>query len=296
MSVFAAPPPMTDPLPPTQIPAPSDEPFITIQAGAKPFWNLKELWADREVLRSMVWRDIAVRYKETVIGFLWVVLQPIMMMVILSTFFRHLSAGTDTRVPIHVRVLSSLLIWDFIAMSIERAGTSLLYNSHVVSKVYFCRLILPLTPIGASGFDFFIKFGLLAVLMAWYGLWPTTAVLALPLVMACTLLFTMSLCIWLAALTAFYKDVALTIPFALRALFFLSPVFYQAQQVVSPRYADYYHLNPFAALIESFNYLLLGTDCLPIAGLAMTLVVSLVLLAAGTTFFRHVETSIVDVL
>lgn len=271
-------------------------PLITIQAGAKAYWNLGEIWRDREILRGMVWRDIAVRYKETVIGFLWVVLQPLLMMFILSMFASQLGRGTTTGIPVHLRVFASLLMWDFVSMSVERAGVSLMTNAAVISKLYFCRLILPLTPIGACTFDLVIKLGILAVMMAIEGIVPSLRVLLVPLVLVCAILFTASVSIWLAALTAFYKDIALTIPFLLRALFFLSPVFYEASQLITPEYQDLYHLNPIAALIESFNYLVLGTDVFPVVGILTTLLTSIILLITGVFFFRCVETSIVDVL
>ena len=146
---------------------------MTIQAGSPAYWNLKELWGDREILRSMVWRDISVRYKETVVGFLWVVIQPFMMMLILSIFFRHLGGSAPQTVPVHVRIFSALLIWDFISMSLERASVSLLHNASIISKLYFCRLVLPLTPVGACGFDFLVKSVLLSLLMVFHGVAPT---------------------------------------------------------------------------------------------------------------------------
>ena len=276
--------------------SPSSAPLMTIQAGSPAYWNLKELWADREILRTMVWRDVAVRYKETVVGFLWVVIQPFLMMVILSVFFRHLGGSTSPAVPIHVRIFSSLLIWDFISMSFERASISLLQNAMIISKLYFCRLILPLTPVGACGFDFLVKLALLSLLMAVHGVAPTVYAIFIPLILGCTLLFTVSICIWLSALTAFYKDIALTVPFVLRILFFMSPIFYEASQVFSSNSQFFYHLNPIAALIESFNFVLLGTDTFPVFGLLTTVVGSVILFVTGTSFFRHVETSIVDVI
>lgn len=272
------------------------KPQTTIQADAAAFWNLAELWTDREVLLGMVWRDVSVRYKETVIGFLWVVLQPILMMLILSTFFRHLGGPSVSDVPVHVRIFASLLIWDFLTMSVERAAVSLITNAGVITKLYFCRLVLPLTPIGASAFDLCIKLLLLIALMATHGIVPSMNVVFIPVVLLCALLFATSLCIWLSALTAFYKDIALTIPFVLRVSFFLSPIFYEATQLVPVEYQSWYHLNPATALIESFNHLLLGTDVFPTGGLICAFSLSLVMLVTGLSFFRYVETSIVDVL
>lgn len=272
------------------------KPLVSIQANAPAFWNLAELWTDREILLGMIWRDISVRYKETVIGFIWVVLQPILMMLILSTFFQQMGGTSLSRVPAHVRIFASLLVWDFIAMGVERAAVSLVMNAGVISKLYFCRLVLPLTPVGASAFDLGIKFVLLALMMAIYGLVPPLQAVFVPVVLVCMLMFTVSVCIWLAALTAFYKDVSLTIPFVLRVLFFLSPIFYEAKQLVPERYQMWYHLNPVTALIESFNFLLLGTDVFPTGGLVFAMVLSLVLFVTGLSFFRYVETSIVDVL
>jgi lipopolysaccharide transport system permease protein len=277
-------------------PSVESKPYVTIQANAPAFWNLAELWTDREILLGMVWRDIAVRYKETVIGFLWVVLQPVLMMLILSVFFQQMGGTSVSGVPVHVRIFASLLIWDFISMGAERAAVSLVMNAGVISKLYFCRLILPLTPIGASAFDLCIKFVLLMLLMAITGTMPSVLAVFVPVVLLCALMFTMSVCIWLAALTAFYKDVALAIPFLLRILFFLSPIFYEAKQLVPVQYQTLYHLNPITALVESFNFLLLGTDVFPAAGLAFSMVLSLVMLVTGLSFFRYVETSIVDVL
>jgi len=276
--------------------SPGPKPHVTIQAGAPAFWNLAELWTDREILLGMVWRDVSVRYKETVIGFLWVILQPILMMLILSTFFRQLGGPSVSDVPVHVRIFASLLVWDFIASSVERAAVSLIASAGVISKLYFCRLVLPLTPVGASAFDLCIKFLLLVILMALHGIAPSVNVVFIPAVLLCTLVFTMSLCIWLAALTAFYKDVALAIPFILRVSFFLSPIFYEAAQLVPVKYQTWYHLNPVTALIESINFFLLGTDVFPAGGLIFAIVLSLVMLVTGLSFFRYVETSIVDVL
>ncbi len=165
--------------------------------------------------------------------------------------------------PVHVRIFASLLVWDFIASSVERAAVSLIAARRRDLEALLLPTRAPADASRSDAFDLCIKFLLLVILMTLHGIAPSVNVVFIPAVLLCTLVFTMSLCIWLAALTAFYKDVALAIPFILRVSFFLSPIFYEAAQLVPVKYQTWYHLNPVTALIESFNFFLLGTDVFP---------------------------------
>ncbi|UUO04585.1 ABC transporter permease [Blastopirellula sp. J2-11] len=274
------------------------EPTLVITSdGSGNRLNLWELWRYRHVLRHMVLRDLSVRYKETVVGVLWAILQPLGMMVIFTLVFgrrgQELHSGD---IPYPVSVFLALSIWQFVSVSISRGADSIISNASIISKIYFCRLVLPLTPIVVNLVDFTIRIGLLAILMLIFGVVPSINVLLAPLLVVIMILVTTSITFWLSALTAVYRDVQQVVPFIVQAWFFLSPVFYDPVDVIPKDWLWLYYLNPIAGLISGFRWVVFGDGSAPWTALAITTISSTLLFFSGTYVFRRVERNVVDIL
>jgi lipopolysaccharide transport system permease protein len=257
--------------------------------------DLASVWEFRELVYFFVWRDFKVRYKQTVIGVAWAVLQPLLTMAIFTVIFGFFAKMPSDGVPYPIFAFTALLPWTYFAQAISRSGTSLVGDSNLIKKVYFPRLIIPVASVVAPLVDFFVSFFVLLAMMIWYGISPTWGVVTLPLflVLACATALGVSL--WLAPLNAKYRDVGHTIPFLVQLWMYASPVVYSVN-IVPEKWRLLYGLNPVAGVIEGFRWALLGTERPAFHVIGISTIVIVVLLASGIVFFKRMERTFADTL
>ena len=255
---------------------------------------VSELWAFRELLYFFVWRDVKVRYKQTALGAGWAIIQPLMTMVVFTIFFGHLAKVPSDGMPYPVFSLMALVPWTYFSAALSGCSMSLSGYQHIISKVYFPRLVVPLAAVIAPLVDFAIAFVLLLGLMAWYRIVPTASILWLPALMLLAVGTATSVGIWLAALSVRYRDVRYVVPFALQLWMFATPVAYPAS-LVPPRWRTLYFLNPMAGVIEGFRWALAG-GAAPGALTLVSAAVVAVLIIGGSVYFRRVEGTFADVI
>src|SRR5215467_1541429 len=241
---------------------PSTNPTATILIEPPRRWerlDLRECWIYRELLYFLAWRDVMVRYKQTVIGAAWAILQPFLTMVVFSILFGVLLSVPSEGVPYPVFSYAALLPWNFFAGAVTRSGNSLIADANLISKVYFPRLILPLSAVMSLVLDFAIAFIILLIMMFYYGIVPGVAVLTLPLFLVLALMTALACGIWLSAVNIKYRDVAYVIPFLTQFWLFVTPVAYPSTIIPEP-WRVFYGLNPMAGVVEGFRWALLGQE------------------------------------
>jgi lipopolysaccharide transport system permease protein len=293
--------PQEELLPPANTNAPEvpdDLPVTIIER--KPGWrlvDLGELWRYRELLFFLTWRDVKVRYKQTVLGAAWAVLQPFATMVVFSLFFGHV-AGANTGDVRHypLFVFAGLLPWFFFSNAVTSAGQSVVGNQNLVTKIYFPRLLIPLGAVGAGLVDFAIAFVMLLAMMVFYGVMPGWGVLLLPLLALLLLVAALGVGALLSALTVAYRDFRHIVPFMVQLWMFATPAIYMnADAVVGPRWRPLLPLNPAYGLIANFRTALIGGE-FDWYALAVSGTVSAVLLGLGCFYFRRVERNFADII
>lgn len=257
--------------------------------------DLRELWQSRELLGFMAWRDISVRYKQTVIGVLWAFIRPFLTMVVFTVVFGHLAHLPSEKVPYAVLIFTALLPWQFFATAFGEAASSVVGNGHMITKIYFPRLILPLASVAVGVVDFAVSFLFLIVIMAGYRTTPSPRIVLLPLFILLCGIFTIGLSLCFAALYVKYRDVRHFIPFLTQLGLYVSPVAFSSA-IIPARWRLLYSLNPMVAVIDGFRWSILGTTTLYIPGLIASIVVSLLLLAGGLVYFKQTERVFADVI
>ncbi len=256
--------------------------------------NLRELWEHRELLYFLVWRDIKVRYKQTVIGIGWAIIQPLFAMVVFSIFFGKLAKIPSEGVPYPAFTLAALVPWGYFSGALSGAANSLVENQRMVTKVYFPRLILPISAVLSGLVDFFISFVVLVGILIFYDVRPTLGLLTVPLFLTLAVATALGVGLWLAALNAIYRDVRYTLPFLIQLWLFATPVAY-ASSLVPSGWRTLYGLNPMVGVIEGFRWALF--EQIPASG-SLLLVSGLVVilnLFFGLYFFRRMERTFADV-
>jgi homopolymeric O-antigen transport system permease protein len=255
--------------------------------------GLRDLWTYRELLYFLAWRDIKVRYKQTVIGALWAILQPVLTMIVFSLIFGRAAGLSSDGYPYPIFVFTALLPWQLFSTAATQSSASIVTNQQLVTKVYFPRLIIPVASTLAPIVDFFMSFVVLIALMAYYHIVPTIWVITLPLFLGLALATALGTGLWLTALNARYRDVQYTIPLLMQLWFFLTPVVYSTT-ILPGRFEFLYGLNPMVGVVQGFRWALLGSaphvGALTILGFAMTLV----LLVTGAAYFRRTERVFAD--
>jgi lipopolysaccharide transport system permease protein len=273
--------------------AASDVTLIRPSRGWVPL-RLAELWASRELLYFLVWRTVKARYKQTVLGAGWAIIQPVMTMAAFSLFFGKLARVPSEGVPYPIFAFTALVPWTFFANSLSLASNSLVEQERLLTRVYFPRLLLPLAAVTAGLVDFAIAFGVLTALMAYYGAVPGLAVLAAPLFVLLAITAALGAGLWLSALNVQYRDVRYVTPFLVQFWLFVTPVAYPGS-LVPGRWQALYGLNPMAGVIEGFRCALLGLPQPPLALLAASAGTAVFLLISGLYYFRRMERSFADV-
>ena len=256
--------------------------------------NLRELWDFRELLFFLAWRDIKVRYRQTVLGIAWAIIQPLTAMVIFSIVFGQLAKLPSDGIPYPIFTYVALLPWNFFAGSLSRGTTSLVSNAGLISKVYFPRAIIPLSAMLSALVDFFFSFLILIGMMIWYGIVPTWRLLMLPLLLLLALATALGFGLWFSALNVRYRDVNYIIPFLIQIWMYVSPVAYSSS-LVPEQWQGVYALNPMVGVIEGFRWALLGTAWQYSGFVLLSVLVVLVALVSGMIYFHRMEETFADV-
>jgi lipopolysaccharide transport system permease protein len=258
--------------------------------------DLRELWAYRELLYFFVWREVKVRYKQTAIGIVWVLLQPLLTMLIFTLVFNYfLSIQPTGDVPYPVFILVAIIHWKYFSDAITRAGTSLVGNAQLVSKVYFPRLIMPLAAVVTPLVDFALAFLVLLVMMPLFGVWPDARIVFIIPLLAYAVLTALAVSLWLSALNVRYRDVNYVIPFLVQIWMYLTPVMYPIE-LVPERLRPLYSINPMVGVVEGARWSLLGTERVETLAIAIGLAGVMIVFVSGLVFFKRAERTFADVI
>ncbi len=256
--------------------------------------QLRELYEYHELIYFLIWRDIKVRYKQTALGVIWVVLQPLLTMGVFTIFFGNLAKIPSDGVPYPLFSFAALVPWQLFANALSNSSNSLVNSRDLITKVYFPRLIIPLSSILGGLLDFFIAFVVLLLMMLYYGIVPTVAILTLPLFVILAIATALAISLWLSALNVIYRDVRYTIPFMTQFWLFLTPIAYPSS-LVPEKWRILYGLNPMSGVVEGFRWALLGKSDQDWTLVIVSSIVVLVLLAGGLVYFRQMEKRFADV-
>ncbi len=256
--------------------------------------NTKEIWEYRELLYFLVWRDVKVRYKQTVLGIAWAILQPVLTMIVFSIFFGQLAKLPSDGIPYPIFTYTALLPWHLFAYSVAQSSESLVANQQLMTKVYFPRLIIPLAAVTSGLVDFALSFFVLLGLMLYYGIAPTAAIITLPFFLILALASGLGIGLWLSALNVRYRDVRYTIPFLIQTWFFITPVAYSSM-LVPQQWRIVYGLNPMAGVVEGFRWALLGQTNFSFPIVMTSGIIVATFLVGGIYYFRRMEKSFADI-
>jgi lipopolysaccharide transport system permease protein len=267
--------------------------FIRPSRGL-PSLRLRELWEYRDLLFYLAWRDISVRYKQTILGAAWAIIQPFFSMIVFSLFFGRLARIPSDGVPYPVFSYVALLPWQYFAQAMAGASNSLVGNANLLTKVYFPRLAIPISSLLPGIIDFCIAFIVLLGMMIFYGIAPTWNIVWLPAFLLLAILTALGVGLWLSAMNVQYRDFRYAVPFLVQFWMFASPVTYPSS-LVPARWRVLYGLNPMAGVIEGFRWALLGKGVAPGPMTAVSVLVVFVLVVSGAFYFRHMEKTFADV-
>jgi len=256
--------------------------------------KLRELWEYRDLLFFLAWRDISVRYKQTILGAAWAIIQPFFSMVVFSLFFGRLAQIPSDGVPYPIFSYAAMLPWTYFSSAMSSSSNSLVGSANLLTKVYFPRLVIPLASVIPPAIDFAIAFVVLLGMMAFYGIAPTWNVLWLPAFLLLALVTALGVGLWLSAMNVQYRDIRYAVPFLVQFWMFASPVTYPSS-IVPEQWRALYGLNPMAGVIEGFRWALLGTETSPGPLTAVSVGAALALLVSGAFYFRRMEKTFADV-
>ncbi len=255
--------------------------------------GLKELWAYRELVYFFAWRNIKVRYKQTIMGAAWAIIQPVVTMVIFSLFFGRLAQMPSDGLPYPIFNYTALVPWSFFTTVIAQSASSVVGSAGMIKKIYFPRLAVPISSLLSSALDFSLAFAVLLVLMLAYGFAPTLNILYLPLLLLLAIATSLGAGLWLGALNARFRDIQYTIPFLIQVWFFSTPIVYPSSLLPEP-WRALFGLNPMAGVVEGFRWALLGAETRPGAMIFVSSLVALALLVSGAYYFRRMEKTFAD--
>lgn len=256
--------------------------------------ELKSLWEFRELIYFLIWRDVKVRYKQTVLGAAWAILQPFLTMIVFSVFFGSLAGIPSDGIPYPIFTFAALLPWQFFSNSISQSGNSLIANQQLITKVYFPRLIIPISAVFAGIVDFLIAFLVLLGMMLYYSIIPSFEILTLPLFVLLTIITAQGVSLWLAALNVQYRDVRYTIPFLTQFWLFATPIAYPVS-IIPEQWRMLYGLNPMVGVVEGFRWALLGKGDSPDSIIIISIIIALLILFGGLIYFKRIENTFADV-
>jgi len=254
---------------------------------------LQELWAYRELLYFLIWRDIKVRYKQTALGAAWAIIQPLFTMVVFSLFFGRLAKVPSDGIPYPVFSFAALVPWTFFANGLSQSANSLVTSQNLIKKVYFPRLTIPIASVLSGLVDFVLAFAMLLALMLYYGIVPTVDVVWLPAFLLLALVTSLGVSLWLAALNVEFRDVRHIVPFIVQFWLFATPIAYPSSLLEEP-WRTVYGINPMVGVVEGFRWALLGTGTAPGPLVGVSSVVALATLISGAFYFRRLEKTFAD--
>lgn len=256
--------------------------------------KLRESWEFRELLYFLTWRDIKVRYKQTVLGASWAILQPFLTMVVFSLFFGRLAGVPSEGVPYPIFSFAALVPWAFFANGSNQAANSMVGSANLIKKVYFPRLIVPVATVMSGLVDFTLAFFVLLLMMVFYRIVPTAQIIWLPLFLLLAIVTTLGVGYWLSAMNVQFRDVRYAVPFLIQLWLFITPVAYPSSLLDEP-WRTLYGLNPMAGVVEGFRWALLGTEAGSLPMVLLSSLVSIILLISGTYYFKRMERTFADV-
>ena len=269
---------------------------VIIEAGRAERHYWRDLWRYRELFRVLAWRDVAVRYKQTVIGAAWAVIRPFLTMVVFTVIFGKLAKlPSEGSAPYAIMVFAGMLPWTFFSGALSDASNSLVGSANLISKVYFPRLIVPLAAVGVALVDFAINFTMLVLLMIWYEFLPGWRIIVLPVFAGIALFASLGPGLWLTALNVKYRDVRYIIPFLVQFGLYVSPVGYSSN-VVPEQWRLLYSLNPAVGVIDGFRWCIIGGQQLYLPGIILSACVTAIFFWFGIRQFRKMESSFADVI
>ncbi len=272
---------------------------LIIEAGRSESQYWKDLWRYRELFYFLAWRDILVRYKQTIIGMAWALIRPFLTMVVFSVVFGALAKLPSEGAPYPILVFAAMLPWQFFANALSECSNSLIGNANLISKVYFPRLIVPASAVIVSFVDFLVSGMIMLGLMAWYNFVPSWRILTLPLFIGIAFAASMGAGLWLAALNVKYRDFRYIVPFIVQFGLYISPVGFSSSVVFErfPQWGWLYSLNPMVGVIDGFRWAILGAESnLYLPGFMLSLGLVALLFASGVWYFRKVERTFADVI
>lgn len=256
--------------------------------------KLRELWEYRELLYFLIWRDVKVRYKQTIMGGAWAIIQPFFTMVVFSLFFGKLAKVPSDGIPYPIFSYTALVPWAFFANGLNQASNSLVGNSNLIKKVYFPRLSMPIASVLGGLIDFVLAFLMLIGMMFYYGVKPTADVIWLPFFVLLTVITSLGASLWLSAMYVHFRDVRHIIPFLTQIWLFATPIAYPSSLLEGP-WRVVYGINPMVGVVEGFRWALLGTETAPGPTIAFSVIVAIGLLLSGAFYFRRMEKTFADV-
>ena len=256
--------------------------------------KMRDLWEYRELVYFLVWRNVKIRYKQTALGASWAIIQPFMTMLVFSLFFGRLAKVPSDNVPYPIFSFAGLVPWTFFANSLSLASNSLIGSAHLITKVYFPRLAIPIATVLSGVVDFAVAFLMLLVMMMYYGITPMWRMLWMPLFLLLTLVTALGVSLWLSALSVEYRDVQHVMPFILQFWLFATPIAYSSSLLSEP-WRTVYGLNPMVGVVEGFRWALLGTNTAPGPIIIVSSLAALIVLVGGAFYFRRMERTFADI-
>ncbi len=271
------------------------KPETIIEPGRGPVpLKLYEVWQYRELLYFLTWRDIKVRYKQTVLGAAWAIIQPFFTMVVFSLFFGKLAGVPSDGMPYPIFSYAALVPWTFFAYGLNQSANSLVSSANLLQKVYFPRLVIPISSIISGAVDFLLAFTILLLMMLFYRIVPTLNVLWLPLLLLLTMVTALWVGLWLSVLNVEYRDIRYAVPFITQFWLFATPIAYPSSLLPEP-WRTLYGINPMAGVVEGFRWALLGAETAPGPIIIVSSLVSVAILVGGAFYFRRMEKTFADV-
>jgi lipopolysaccharide transport system permease protein len=257
--------------------------------------RLKELWEYRELFYFLVWRDVKVRYKQTVLGAAWAIVKPVVTMVVLTFVFNRLAGFSVTGVPDQLFTFAGVLAWNFFSDGLTGASGSLISNTNLISKVYFPRIIIPAAAVLRGLVDFGIAFVIFLGFMAYYSFNPGPSMILFPVVVVWGIVASLGVGMWFTAIGVKYRDIGQALPFIVQVLFWVTPLGYSSAKIAG-KYELLYWLNPMTGVVEGFRQTLLGTAYLPLHLLCLSVSLSIIIFLSGIWNFRRMEREFADII
>jgi lipopolysaccharide transport system permease protein len=259
--------------------------------------DLKELIRSRELIFFMTWRDLKVRYKQTVLGVAWAIIQPVMTMVVFSIFFGGLARVPSDGIPYPLFSLAGLLPWQLFENSLRNASRSLVTNRNMITKIYFPRVVLPLSSVLACIVDFFVAVPILIFMMIYYHYSPNIYLLLIPFYILLTIITSLGVALWFSAMDVLYRDIGYIIPFICQLWMYLTPIAYGSGMISNPKLQFIYNLNPMVGVVNGFRSSLLGVyNTVPIQSIVFSSEISILILISGLVYFRRMEKQFADLI